>query len=82
VLLLGVFIYLVNKNKTDKGLKSFDPYEILGIEGGSSDIEIRKAYKNLAKIHHPDRNHNDPNAHKTFIILSKAYNCIKDTKAR
>ena len=44
--------------------------------------KIWKSYKNLAKIHHPDRNHNNPNAHKTFIILSKAYNCIKDNKAR
>lgn len=52
------------------------------LQSDASDQEIRKAYKNLAKIHHPDRNHNDPNAHKNFIILSKAYNCIRDHKSR
>lgn len=79
---LFVFLFLLNKNKFDKGLKSFDPYEILQVNIESTDKEIRKAFKNLARTHHPDRNHNDPNAHKTFIILSKAYNCIKDEKAR
>ena len=77
-----ILTYLLKKTKTETGLKSFDPYGILQIQFGSSDQEIRKAYKNLAKIHHPDRNRNDPNAHKNFIILSKAYTCIKDEKAR
>ncbi len=36
----------------------------------------------MAKIHHPDKNRNDPNAHKNFILISKAYSCIKDEKAR
>ena len=44
--------------------------------------EISKEFKKLAKIHHPDKNHNDPNAHKNFILISKAYSCIKNAKAR
>ena len=36
----------------------------------------------MAKIHHPDRNRNDPGAHKNFILISKAYSCIKNDAAR
>lgn len=63
-------------------MKGFDPFEILQVTPESSDKEISKAFKNLAKIHHPDKNHNDPNAHKTFILISKAYACIKNEKSR
>lgn len=79
---LTLFTYSVKKSIFTQGLKSFDPYEILEIKNNSTDKEINKAYKNLAKIHHPDKNRNDPNAHKNFIILTKAYQCIKNEKSR
>ena len=39
-----------------------DPYEVLGIQRGASDEEIKKAYRAKCKRWHPDLNPNDPNA--------------------
>lgn len=65
-----------------KNLKTFDPYEILNIEVTANDQEIRKAFWKLAKIHHPDKNPGDPNAHKTFILINKAYSCLENEETR
>lgn len=46
-----------------KDLKTFDPYEILGVEINSTDSVINKAFKKLARKYHPDKNPGDPNAH-------------------
>lgn len=50
-----------------------DPFEILGIKRGSSEKEIKSAYRNLARKHHPDKNPNDPNATKKFEQIREAY---------
>ena len=66
----------------NQNLKGFDPYEILSIEHGATDKEVRKAYRNMAKIYHPDVNPGDPNNQKYFILISKAYKCLKDEESR
>ncbi|XP_050670634.1 dnaJ homolog subfamily C member 16 [Leptidea sinapis] len=58
-----------------------DPYKILGIHRRASLPEIRKAYKQLAKEWHPDKNE-DPNAETHFVEIKQAYELLSDTERR
>eukprot|EP01035_Chromulina_nebulosa_P019199 gene19199-25049_t len=53
-------------------------YEILRVNANSSEEEIKKSYKKLALKTHPDKNPNDPEAHKEFLKISEAYKRITD----
>ncbi|XP_011169355.1 dnaJ homolog subfamily C member 10 [Solenopsis invicta] len=59
-----------------------DYYEILGISRSAGQDEIRKAFKKLAIIHHPDKNSDDSNAHDKFVKLTTAYETLKDNDLR
>lgn len=61
----------------------FDPYEVLEIPRGSSDEEIKKAYRNLSRKYHPDANMNNPNkaqAEEKFKQVQQAYDQIMKEK--
>ena len=47
-----------------------DPYEVLGVSKKASEAEIKKAFRTLAKKHHPDKHQNDPKAVKRFQELT------------
>ena len=55
-----------------------NPYDVLGVNAGSSDQEIKTAYRRLAKQHHPDAGGDQ----KRFAEISSAYESIKDANAR
>lgn len=55
-----------------------DPYKILGVSPDASDEEIKRAYRQLAKKYHPDRNPGDAEAAKKMQQVNAAYEQIKN----
>jgi DnaJ-like protein len=61
---------------------AFDLYKILGISSGASPLEIKVAFRKLAKALHPDRNHGDSIAEKQFADLHEAYSILGNAELR
>jgi curved DNA-binding protein len=59
-----------------------DYYKILGVERKASDEDIRKAYRDLAKQYHPDRNPNNKQAEERFKEINEAYQVLSDSTKR
>ena len=57
-------------------------YEILGIEIGATEEQIKKAYRLNAIKYHPDKNFGDPYFTKTFITIKEAYDNLIDPQKR
>lgn len=59
-----------------------DYYKILGIAKDSDQIQIKKAFRQLALLHHPDKNKNSEESKVKFMELVQAYEVLSDEKAR
>lgn len=59
-----------------------DYYEILGIEKGANEAEIKRAFKKLALKYHPDRNPGDKEAEEKFKEINEAYQVLSDPEQR
>ena len=59
-----------------------DPYEVLGVAKTASEADIKKAFRNLAKKHHPDKHAGDASAQKRFQEISGAYDILGDKEKR
>ncbi|XP_059158814.1 translocation protein SEC63 homolog [Physella acuta] len=57
----------------------YDPFLELQIDRGASTAEIKKAYRQLSKVYHPDRETGDP---KKFMRIAKAYAALTDEESR
>lgn len=59
-----------------------DYYKILGLDNNASDEDIKKAYRKLARKHHPDLNPNDKQAHAKFQQINEANEVLSDPVKR
>lgn len=61
-----------------------DPYTVLGVSRKADDTQIKRAFRGLAKKHHPDQNSGDPQAKEKFAEINTAYEILgdKDKRAR
>ena len=59
-----------------------DYYEVLGLQKGASEQEIKRAYKRLAAKHHPDKNQGSKEAEEKFKEIKEAYEVLGDNEKR
>ncbi len=57
-------------------------YSLLGIEKTASNAEIKKAYRRLVFMYHPDKNKTDPDAGSKFANISRAYKILSNPESR
>ena len=59
-----------------------DYYEVLGINKGASQNDIKKAYRKMAKKYHPDTNSGNAEAEERFKEISEAYSVLNDPEKK
>ena len=59
-----------------------DYYQVLGIKRDAKPEEIKKAYRRLARKHHPDVNPGDKSAEERFKMITEAHDVLSDSKKR
>ena len=82
VCLWGVWALTADQISKIEPLKSFDPFQILGIEAGADTATVKRAYRKLSLIKHPDKNPDDPRAVTEFIQITKAYTVRFKTRVK
>eukprot|EP00927_Polykrikos_kofoidii_P086142 TRINITY_DN956_c0_g1_i1.p1 TRINITY_DN956_c0_g1~~TRINITY_DN956_c0_g1_i1.p1 ORF type:complete len:666 (-),score=137.34 TRINITY_DN956_c0_g1_i1:221-2218(-) len=75
-------IYVATQMGDERQIKRFDPFDILEVSTGATNADIKKAYRKLSKIYHPDKNPDDPLAASKFIEITKAHSALTDDVAK
>jgi translocation protein SEC63 len=84
-LLSAVVVYLSVLVSQNGEIHTFDPFHILGIDRGSELKTIKKAYKKLSLIFHPDKcykNHPEEFCDDKFLAVNRAYEALTDPIAK
>ena len=63
-------------------MQNLSYYEILEVSRDADKSTIKKAYRKMAKIYHPDKNPGDLEAEQKFKLCNEAYQCLSDDKQR
>jgi curved DNA-binding protein len=63
-------------------MEYIDYYKVLGLDKNATQDDIKKAYRKLARKHHPDLNPNDKEAHKKFQQINEANEVLSDPEKR
>ena len=58
-----------------------NPYTILGVSTHATDLEIKRAYRNLVKRFHPDRRSSE-SSHEQIVLINQAYDILSDPEKR
>ena len=59
-----------------------DYYKILGVDKNASEKDIKKAFRRLARKHHPDVNPDDAKAEERFKEINEAHEVLSDQEKR
>ena len=57
-------------------------FEILGVRVDATPAQVKKAYKTVSLVYHPDKRPDDPNARNIYLKIQKAYEVLKDSGQR
>ncbi len=58
-----------------------DCYDVLGVQPTATPADVRSAYRELARTHHPDKS-DDPRSAELFVEIAAAYEIIGDQESR
>lgn len=84
-LLTVIVIYLAISVSQNGEINSFDPFNVLGIDRGAELKTIKKAYKKLSLVFHPDKcykNHPEEFCDDKFLAVKRAYEALTDPIAK
>jgi DnaJ family protein C protein 7 len=76
----GIAKDIRNAELEEKKSKRKDYYKILGIEKDATETTIKKAYRKLAIVHHPDKNPGDEEAAERFKEIQEAHETLSDAE--
>lgn len=82
VLWLSMYGISMKLSQSGPEIRRFDPFEILEVTASATPAEIKKAYRKLSLIYHPDKNPDDPLAASRFIQITKAYGSLTDETSK